>query len=590
MIARKDIEEFFELEAEATKKKWEAMMKLPIKDRIRKRKAVKDVFLNREFNEVSDEGYNLLKVSAKQNLSDFKEGEYLILHRDGTNAGIKCRLVEFDGDDDMILDVFPPDMPADLTGYYDTPLILDKNAVDLRSSVYTPFLCQLPLGKQEFWENLLLNKLSAPQFSEEEKCEEFLQETESSFKLQLLPMQREAIKKSMMADDYYLIQGPPGTGKSFVLGIIILEEMFDLHHNVVVIGPNHLAINNVLEQMLKLHPEGSDLYLKVGQKYNRPHYSEKIEDKEFKIHNVTRLKVSALDGIYGEKDLSWLIGLTPHSLYTSRARGLKCDTLIIDEAAQMSIPLALMGMIKAKKIIFAGDHKQLPPIISSEGMEDKMRMSAFQRLVSKENCTMLDTSFRMCEPICDFVSDLFYDGKLKAVKKGVDTTVQCGDPLISFDNPVVLCEVEDTGEQFSEKEAKFIAETVAKFIAKGVDASDIAVLSPFRAQATTVRRHIRKNKDISEEAKKKIVSETIDKMQGQERKVIIYSLVSGDEEYMNEMAEFLYNPNKMNVAFSRAKSKLIIVGNLSKIKKLNLPEYPHIRKMMESEYAKTISF
>ena len=77
-------------------------------------------------------------------------------------------------------------------------------------------------------------------------------------------------------------------------------------------------------------------------------------------------------------------------------------------------------------------------------------------------------------------------------------------------------------------------------------------------------------------------------MQGQEREVILYSLVSGNTEYMEEMAEFLYNPNKMNVAFSRAKSKLIIVGSLSKINKLVLPNYPHINKMLNSKYSKII--
>ncbi len=67
--------------------------------------------------------------------------------------------------------------------------------------------------------------------------------------------------------------------------------------------------------------------------------------------------------------------------------------------------------------------------------------------------------------------------------------------------------------------------------------------------------------------------------------IIIYSLVSGSLDYMIEMAEFLYNPNKMNVAFSRAKSKLIIVGNLEKINALNMPEYPHLKKMMHSGYS-----
>lgn len=122
----------------------------------------------------------------------------------------------------------------------------------------------------------------------------------------------------------------------------------------------------------------------------------------------------------------------------------------------------------------------------------------------------------------------------------------------------------------------------------GVSAEEIGVLSPFRAQAANIRRTIRKHKDISKEKNKYIVSDTIDKMQGQEREIIIYSLVSGNISYMKDMAEFLYNPNKMNVAFSRAKSKLIIVGSLSKIEKLNMPDYPHINKMLNSIHSKTI--
>ena len=280
-----------------------------------------------------------------------------------------------------------------------------------------------------------------------------------------------------------------------------------------------------------------------------------------------------------------MCGLTPHSLYTSRARGLQCDTLIIDEAGQMTIPLALMGMIKAKKVILAGDHKQLPPIISSEKVRDEMKLSAFQALMTEDNYTMLDVSFRMCEPICNFVSELFYDGKVKAMKKGCGDLIVSEEPLYDFHTPIVIHQVDDDGEQTSDKEATFIADTIAAFLKKGLPANEIAVLSPFRAQAANVRRHIRKQKDISEDQRKLITSDTIDRMQGQEREVIIYSLVSGNFDYMTEMAEFLYNPNKMNVAFSRAKSKLIIVGNIEKIKNISSIEYPHMKKMLESELA-----
>lgn len=585
MITKKDIEQFFDLEAEASKKRWKETMKLSIDERVRKRKAIKYVYLDKEFSGQSEENYRLLKVRFNINLSDFKEGECLILHREDSNAGISCRLNEFVGDDIIILEVFPPDMPASLDCYYDMPLVLDKNMVDLMDNVYMPFIGQLPNGGDSFWQDMILNSRKNPTFENLEECENWLKETENSFGLELLSKQREAIKNSMMAKDYYLIQGPPGTGKSFVLGIIVLEEMFDLKHNVIVIGPNHMAINNVMGQFIKLAPFYCPLCTKVGQFYNAPRIKVTIQEKDYELENVARLNVSWARQLNSEQHLNWLIGLTPHALYTSRARGLDCDTLIIDEAGQMTIPLALMGMIKAKKVIFAGDHKQLPPIISSEGINEEMKVSAFQRLISNENCTMLDTSFRMCEQICDFVSDLFYDGKLKATKQGHVTSLICDNPLYSFDTPVVLHNVIDNGEQASDEEAKFIADIVAEFIKKGISPKEIGVLSPFRAQAANIRRFIRKHPDIDDDSKQDITSDTIDKMQGQERDVIIYSLVSGNKDYMIEMAEFLYSPNKMNVAFSRAKSKLVIVGNLDKISSLNLSEYPHIKRMMKSTHA-----
>lgn len=583
MITKRDIEQFFNLEGEASKDRWEATMKLSVKDRVRKRKAIKDVFLDKEFSGNSDENYRLLKISFGINISDFKEGECLLLHREGSVSGIKCRLNKFDGENSIIIEVFPPDMPSDLDYYYDQPLILDKDKVDLRNNVYIPFECQLPGSNDAFWATHILNSKKAPSFKNEDECKEHLQETLNSFQLHLLEKQKEAVLKSMMAEDYYLIQGPPGTGKSFVLGIIMLEEMFDLKHNVIVIGPNHMAINNAMGQFLKLMPSYSILATKVGQTYNAPTLKVTYDGKETGITNVPYFNINWASNLNSEHGLNWLVGLTPHALYTRRARGLECDTLIIDEAGQMTIPLALMGMIKAKKVIFAGDHKQLPPIISSDKIKDEMKKSAFQILISEENCTMLDTSFRMCQPICDFVSELFYEGKLKAMKNGVDEKLLCEIPIYDFKKPVVIHQIDDEGEQSSDKEAKFIADTVAGFIARGISPSEIGILSPFRAQAATIRRMIRKHAEIPEDAKQEITSDTIDKMQGQERDVIIYSLVSGNADYMIEMAEFLYNPNKMNVAFSRAKSKLIIVGNIDKIKELDLPDYPHLKKMIMSE-------
>ena len=583
MIERRDISNFFDLEADAAKVSWEALMKLPIKDRIRKRKAISSVYLDKDFNEYSDENYKLFKVTFEKNLSDFKEGECLVLHKEEIISGIKCTLNRFEDDNTIIIEVFPPNLPIDIDSYYNKPLCLDKDLVDLRQHVYSNFLIKLPFEK-DFWDKCILNTKSSPVFKDKKEFEEELDDTVNNFGLSLLPRQREAIINSMASEDYYLIQGPPGTGKSFVLSFIILEEIAYLNHKVIVIGPNHMAINNTLNQVAKNCPSYTPLVYKVGQSYNAPDFKTTFDGEEVKIDNILRLNSVAAN----QAEHTWVIGLTPHSLYTSRARSLECDTLIIDEAGQMTIPLALMGMIRAKKIIFAGDYKQLPPIVSSDEVRDEMKQSVFQSLISDINCTMLDVSFRMCEPICSFVSELFYDGQLKPMKQGCGNAIINNNPLYSFDTPIIIHNVDDNGEQTSDKEAVFIADIIGNYIKMGLSASEIAVLSPFRAQAANVRRHIRKNENISEENRNLLAIDTIDKMQGQEREVIIFSLAAGNIDYMTEMADFLYNPNKLNVAFSRAKSKLIIIGNIDNLNNIDSDMFPHIKNMLNSQYVKMI--
>ena len=98
MIKREDISNFFDYEAEASKKSWEENIKLPLKDRIRKRKAIQSVYLDRDYRDITEENYILLKLKVNVNLSDFKEGECLILHKENTTSGFECDLYSFEGD------------------------------------------------------------------------------------------------------------------------------------------------------------------------------------------------------------------------------------------------------------------------------------------------------------------------------------------------------------------------------------------------------------------------------------------------------------------------------------------------------------
>lgn len=585
MITRTDIVEFFNKEAENAKENWDAFMELPITERIRKRKAISNALLDKEYNAISQENYRLLKIHVEKNLADFKEGDPVFLHKEGEKSGIKCNIHSFDNDENTItIEVFPRNMPTDIKAYHDIPLSLDRDLVDLRPNVYSHFTSTLPNDKT-FWETHIINTKATPSFRNIEECERELEDTITNFKLDLLPKQKEAILKSMAAEDYYLIQGPPGTGKSFVLAYVILEELLFFNHKVIVIGPNHLAINNALIQVAKACPASLQSMIKVGQEYNAPtYYINTPEGEEKSITQITHLNSEAANDMEG----GWIIGLTPHSLYTSRARHLECDTLIVDEAGQVPIPLGLMGMIKAKKVIFAGDYKQLSPIISSTDISETMSKSIFQRLATNENCIMLDFTFRMCEPICSLVSELFYDGQVKPIKKGCGDKILCNDPLYSFDYPIILSNVLDTGSITSDKEADFISKNIEHYLELGLPASKIAVLAPFRAQAANIKRFLR-NTSISENNRKEIAVDTVDKMQGQERDVIIFSMTAGDFDYMIEMADFLYNPNKLNVAFSRAIYKLIIVGNIENLSRIDEIKYPHIKSLLNSQYAKILS-
>ena len=569
MITNCSIKEYFELEYEAQKASYEALMRLPVNDRVRKRKAIKDVIFDKLFCVGQSTGETLYRLKFKANHSDFKEGETVLLHPSDSKTGIQCTITKFEGEYALIISVSRCDIGG-VSRLMDKSLVLDKTLVDLRGNVYHNFTQELALDDPVF---ARANSVPATRFANREECESELQANIRRKNLQLTDKQHEAIVNSMAAQDHYLIQGPPGTGKSFVLGIIMMEEIQYFRHHVLVIGPNHHAINNALVQAAKMM-SGGNIY-KVGQWYNAP---AKVTTTHGEI-NIT--KYEYLPQQLRLSTSPWIIGLTPHALYTRRAYLLDCDTLIIDEAGQMTIPLTIMGMIRAKKVIFAGDHKQLPPIVASDKVSDDFKHSLFQRWYSPKNSTMLDVSFRMCEPICRFVSELFYEGRLNADTHSAGEKLSSSNPLLSYDHPIVVKHIDHRGTNVSDEEAQFIADTIAQFIAIGSCAKDIAVLAPFRAQAQAVRRYIQKHPNIPEAMKPLIAADTIDKMQGQERAVIFYSMTSGDYDYAAEMSEFLFNPNKMNVAFSRAKYKLIVVGNINCARRLDPKVFPHLKQICE---------
>ena len=578
-LDEKAFRNFFDKEAEEEAKSWEELMSKKLGERVLKRKAIANVtILNDRFEYDDETGYYQYTITFPHNYSDFKVGEKVVLHDQYCKTGIESEIIEVSNDNTMKLQVHPCNYSNTISQYFGKKLQLDKALVDLRHYVYYPFMSKIVYNPSLLRESIL-NTLEVPKYtpldeSVAKKVEEIIGDEHFTDK------QREAIYKCLEADNYYLVQGPPGSGKSRMLAFMIAIEVLFKEKKVLVVGPNHLAINNLLEKVLEIAPRANGILVKIGQQYNAPLATVDYKGETYSICNIDYANTEVLNTKFHQ----WVVGATPHALYSSRAEGLKCDTVVIDEAGQMSIPLAQMAMLSGKKVIMVGDHKQLPPIMRSEELPDGMKCSAFERLYSAENCTTLDKSFRMCKPICDFVSEVFYDGELQSAKaKSEDEFIESGNPLLSFDAPIVALNVVHKGKQDSKEEAKEVAEIVKQYIKKGVTADRIGILVPFRAQAACIRRTLLKLNDLNAEQVSGIVIDTIDKMQGQEREIIIVSLTAGDAEYVADMSDFLYKPNKLNVAFSRAKSKLIIVGNFDEISMINQAENPHIAKILNSE-------
>jgi DNA replication ATP-dependent helicase Dna2 len=593
MITKLDINDFFNEETRAQEEETRHFYELDIKDRVKKRKAIKDITIDADYKE-SKNGYSLRKAIVKVNISDFKVGDYLIIHEDTPFTPISsCILYDILDDGNIILcfsnfnDVGALDSIVEDDA--SKKFVLDKDIVNLMN-IYMEGASSITDESLE-----LINKVPHPNFANNrDEIIYEIKDTEKNFKLSLTDNQREAIANALLAKDYYLIQGPPGTGKSFVIALIILETTLYLNQSVIVSGPNHLAINNVLSKLAKLSPYLNKIEAKVGQEFNT--YGLKYTDKDGEIKeikNIDYLDVEMFNRSSQDsnKQGGAVIGVTPFHMHTSRAKGIKCDTLIIDESGQMNIGLTLMAMSCAKKVILVGDHKQMSPIITSEKHKEDLTKSVFEHLYREYNCSTLDTTFRMNTPICRTISTIFYDGILKSAvgSKRLVIDKATDNPLFSPDAPIVIKSIKHSGTNTSEEEANFCVNSIEQFInTYHCEPTDIAVIAPYRAQCALIRKKLRKMKSALPDYAR-IAVETVDRMQGQESEIVFISITTGDEDYMSDLTNFIFNPNRFNVAMSRAKVKLILTGNTDVIMKVATQQgCEWIKKIFNSKDVKKI--
>lgn len=417
--------------------------------------------------------------------------------------------------------------------------------------------------------------------------------------------QQNAVKASLAAQDVALVHGPPGTGKTTVL-VEIIRQHVARGERVLATAPSNIAVDNILEKLIGTglrvtrlgHPARTLESLRHGnlaaQIEEDPAYEEVKEldaYRERMIHRKSRhgrgiaqlgheerqLREREVGKLWRQaRDLEAEIArhivaganvvLATHAGISKRYVKGDFDLIVLDEASQASEPLSWVPLTIARKAIFAGDANQLPPTIySKEAAEGGLATTLFDRLkdiLPASAQTLLRVQYRMHEDIMRFPSQEFYEGKLiadESVAKHVASELPGAAPSDLTSRPVTYVDTAGAGfdeawnEMLESRENKGEAELAVKLLyellGSGLKAKDVAILTPYVAQAKLLKTMVREpGLEIG----------SVDGFQGREKEAIILSLVRSSE---SGQIGFLSDMRRLNVAITRARRCLIVVGD-----------------------------
>ena len=359
--------------------------------------------------------------------------------------------------------------------------------------------------------------------------------------------QIDAVGKGVAAKYLACIQGPPGTGKTKVISMIA-KLLVEDGHRVLLTSHTHMAINNALNKVA----EEQVPVAKVGAQGSSKGLDKNIEHVEYGNNWKDR------------PDTGYVIGATPFATCSARLDNFQFDTVIFDESSQVTLPLAVMAMRKAKRFVFVGDHKQLPPVVLSDSVLGNY--SIFSRLISgnPDVSVMLNQTYRMCSELSRWPSKHFYEGKLVSAGANADRPFSLLSvprnylDVLSEDHPFVFIKTPGVNKKhLNQPEATLVVDIIKNAIDAGLNATEIGVVTPFRSHAKALKSQlIRKGLPASNT----IVTDTVERMQGQEREMIIISLCSSDPQYLGAIATFFFQSERLNVAITRPKTKLVLIG------------------------------
>lgn len=421
--------------------------------------------------------------------------------------------------------------------------------------------------------------------------------------------QEEAVNHVLAAKEVSIVHGPPGTGKTTTLVEAIYEtlhrenqvmvcaqsntavdwiseKLVDRGINVLRIG-NPTRVNDKMlsftyERRFESHPDYSELWgirkaiREIQSSFRKKSHSE----KETARNRLSRLRFRATElEVQIDTDLFSEARVIACTLVGSANRVLTnhtFTTLFIDEAAQALEAACWIAIGKADRVILAGDHHQLPPTIKCiEAARGGLDRTLMQKVAANkpETVSLLKIQYRMHEDIMRFSSHWFYQDELKAAPEVSQRGILAYDtPVVWFDTADCDFEEDRLSESMSrinKQEAVLLVEQLQTYIEKITkervldESIDFGLISPYKSQVQYIRGLIKRNA-FFKPFRKLITVHTVDGFQGQERDVIMISLVRANDQ---GNIGFLNDLRRMNVAITRARMKLIILGDASTLTK-----------------------
>ena len=427
--------------------------------------------------------------------------------------------------------------------------------------------------------------------------------------------QEEAVNRVLWAKDVAIVHGPPGTGKTTTL-VEAIYETLHRENQVLVCAQSNMAIDWISEKLVdrgihvlrignparvndkmlsftyerrfEAHPDYPQLWsirkaIRELQQQRRKGRSENLYQKINALRDrATELEIRINEALFNEaRVVACTLTGSAHRVMT----GMKFGTLFIDEAAQALEPACWIAIRKADRVILAGDHCQLPPTVKClEAARGGLAHTLMQTIVKQkpEAVSLLKMQYRMNEAIMQFSSDWFYGGNLQAAPEVKYRGILDYDtPMVWINTEGLNCNEEFVGESFgriNKTEAHLTMEQLRNYINRIgkhrilEERIDFGLISPYKAQVQYLRQLIRRD-SFFKPFQQLISVNTVDGFQGQERDVIIISLVRANEE---GQIGFLNDLRRMNVAITRARMKLIILGDAS-----TLTRHPFYKRLYE---------